>query len=242
MDCEPIGNVDAVCPHCNQPLDKKPGRKKQCPHCGQLMFVRTRPSDEKQVLVTEAQAEQIAEQWSIVNGTHEFYLAKKKDFADEKEKLRIRFGSEPSERDVRWNQLNRELIEHARQRDWGLFRNAKYEMAEILRKEEKLLDAFGFYLEVCYLDLNGPNNTGGVTDRELLREFPPWDPDDSAEALAYGVVSRAARIIQKTSLTPAEVEEVYRKRASALHTSLRLPLSPTGTWPLVREALFDEGA
>lgn len=142
-----VGNLEAVCPYCNQSLEKKPGRKKKCQHCGQFIYVRTRPSDEQQVLVTEAQAEEIGEQWSIVNGTHIAYLAEKKRFAGEKDKLAKRFGREPSDNDVRWSQLNQELLQHARQRNWGLFRNAKFEMAEILRKEDKSTDALGFYLE-----------------------------------------------------------------------------------------------
>mgnify|MGYP001579576138 CR=1 FL=1 len=34
----------------------------------------------------------------------------------------------------------------------------------------KLKDALQTYLEVCYLDLNGVNNTGGMRDPELLKE------------------------------------------------------------------------
>lgn len=67
---EAVGNVDAICPHCDQPLNKKPGRKKKCPYCGEFIFVRTRPIDGQQVLVTEAQAKKIEEQWSIVHGAH----------------------------------------------------------------------------------------------------------------------------------------------------------------------------
>jgi hypothetical protein len=221
-------------------LEKKPGRKKTCPHCGQFIYVRTRPSDEQQVLVTEPQAEQIEDQWSIVNGTHDAYLADKKRFTKEKAKLAKRFGREPSDNDVRWSQLNQQLIENARQRNWGLFRNAKFEMAEILRKEDRSTTALGFYLEVCYLDLNGPNNTGEITGRELLREYPPWNPKGPTAELAPGVLERAARIIQKTDLATVTVEEIYRKRASILHTSLRLPLSPASAWLQIREALFEK--
>jgi DNA-directed RNA polymerase subunit M/transcription elongation factor TFIIS len=73
----PVGNTDAVCPHCNHAMEKMPGRKKKCPHCGEFMYVRTRPGDGLRVLVTKSQAEQIEEQWSIRNGTHEAYLAEK---------------------------------------------------------------------------------------------------------------------------------------------------------------------
>ncbi len=127
-----VGNVEPICPHCDQRLEKKPGRKKKCPHCGDFIFVRTRPSDEQRVLVTEAEVEEIEEQWSIVNGTHDEYLAQKSRFARERVKLAQRFGREPTENDVRWSLLNQELIQHAKQENWGLFRNAKFEMAEIL--------------------------------------------------------------------------------------------------------------
>ena len=183
-----IGNIDAICPYCNQVLKKKPGRKKKCPSCSQFIYVRTRPSDKKQVLATEAQAEQIEEQWSVVNGTHDTYLRVKRRFAEEKTRLATRFGREPSDNDVQWGLLNQELLEHVQQRNWGLFRNTKFAMAEILRKENRLPAALGGYLEVCYLDLNGPHNTGGITDGELLREYPPWNHKDPTAELAPGIL------------------------------------------------------
>jgi len=235
-----VGNVDPICPHCNEGLEKKPGRKKKCPHCGQFIYVRTRPSDGKRVLVTEIQAEEIAEQWAIVNGTHDAFLAERRRFAHEKAKLARRFGREPSDNEVRWSQLNQELTEHARQRNWGLFRNAKFEMAEILRREGKQVDALGFYLEVCYLDLNGPNNTSGITDRKLLREYPPWNPRDPTADLAPGILDRASRIIAKTEMDIASVKALYDRRASLLHNSLRLPLGPDAAWPRICKALFED--
>jgi DNA-directed RNA polymerase subunit RPC12/RpoP len=232
-----IGNVDAICPHCNQPLDKKPSRKKKCPHCGEFIFVRTRPSDEQRVLVTEDQAEEIEEQWSIVNGTHGEYLAKKKRFADEKAKLAKRFGREPSDNDITWSLLNQELMVHASQQNWGLFRNAKMQMADILRKESRLVVALGMYFEVCYLDLNGPNNMSGVTDRKLLKQFPPWNPKQDA-LLAPSIVGRIARLIQKTETDERQAEELFVSRASKLKESLRLPVTVGKAWTEMRKALY----
>jgi len=233
----PVGNVDVMCPHCNQRLEKKPGRKKKCPHCGEFIFVRTRPSDEKQVLVTEAQAEEIEEQWSIVNGTHESYLAKKRRFTSEKAKLAKHFGREPSDNDVTWSLLNQELMEHASQQNWGLFRNAKMQMADILRKESKLPDALGMYFEICYLDLNGPNNMSGVTDPELLRQFPPWNPEQDA-FIAPGIVDRIARIIQKTETDQSKAKELFTAQATKLKQSLRLPVPVTKAWTEVGKAVY----
>jgi hypothetical protein len=246
-----IGNIDAVCPYCNQGLDKKPGRKKRCPHCGQSIYVRTRPSDGEKVLVTEAQSEQIEEQWFIVHGgSHDAYLLAKRRvaeeqvklagrFAEEKVKLVERFGREPSDNDVRWSLLNQELLEHIQKRNWGLFRNVKLAMADILRKEGRSSEALGFYLEVCYLDLNGPRNTEGETDSELLREFPPWDPKSALSLGFTALPGLATEMIQKINLTPVTVEELFRKKVSALHAGLHLPLSPADAWPQIRQALFD---
>lgn len=50
---ELIGNTDTICPYCSKPLDKMPSGMKSCPHCGQFMYVRTRPVDRQRVLVTE---------------------------------------------------------------------------------------------------------------------------------------------------------------------------------------------
>lgn len=233
---KPVGNVGAICPHCNKLLDKKPGRKKKCPYCGEFIFVRTRPSDEQRVLVTEAQAEEIKEQWSIVNGTHGEYLAQKKHFSDEKAKLAKRFGREPSENDIKWSLLNKDLIDHANNANWGLYRNAKFEMAEILRKESRTSPALELYLEVLYLDVNGPNNTGGIRDPDLLKEFPPFNKKDAF--LAPGVVSRAVAIIQKLELDDKGAKSIFYKIAERNFTSLRLPVTPDAGWRKIKKELF----
>jgi len=39
--------------------------------------------------------------------------------------------------------------------NWGLYRNIRFEMAELLKKEGKFKNALQTYLEVLYLDQNG---------------------------------------------------------------------------------------
>lgn len=140
-----------------------PKRKVECANCGNPVYVRTRPSDKKQVLVTKEQTDKIEEQWSIVNGTHQEYLAEKNRFAKEKERLTAKFaaGKPASDSDVEWSLLNKDSIKHAQEGNWGLYRNTRFAMAEFFKRRLKLKEALAFYFEVCYLDLNGPNNTGG---------------------------------------------------------------------------------
>jgi len=227
---EPKDERKAECPYCHQSLSKVPGSKTKCPHCGKFMFVRTRPKDNARIIVTKDEVDKIDEEWAIVAGTHDVFVAEKEEFAKEKEILRKRFGGkEPSDNDVRWGLLNKQLMEYAKNGDWGLYRNAKFQMAEILRGEMKLKDALRTYLEVCYLDLNGPSNTGGMKDAELLKEFPPFDPNRDS-FLAPGVIDLIKRIVLKLNLTKDEIKKIFVEHNSRIEKSLRLPLSAEKSW------------
>jgi len=74
----------AECPNCHKTLSKIPGAKTKCPHCGEFMFIRTRPKDNARVVVTKAGADKIDEEWSIVAGTHDILLRKKRSLRKRK--------------------------------------------------------------------------------------------------------------------------------------------------------------
>ena len=224
---EDIGNIEPICPNCGKALENKPSRKKKCPECGNFMFVRTRPSDNKKVLVTEAQAEVIEEQWSIVNGTHDSYLKEKKAFENERASQAKRFGCAPSENDVKWALLNKQLTEYALKGDWGFYRNTKLQMADILRKEKKLKNALYFYLDVFYLDLNGPNNMGGTSPR-LLKEFPPFRPNEAM--IAPGILKRILSIVKQLELDTKETEILFKDMVKEQYSFIDLPISAEKAW------------
>jgi len=188
-------------------------------------------------LQTKAEADKIDEEWTIVAGTHDIFVAEKEEFAKEKEILRKRFGGkEPSDNDVRWGLLNKQIIESAKNSNWGLYRNARFQMAEILRGEMKFKDALKTYLEVCYLDLNGVRNVGGMNDPEILKEFPPFDPKESA-FLALGVIDLIKRIVLKLNLSKDEVKQIFIEHNSRSEKSLRLPISTEQAWSLLDKEL-----
>lgn len=229
------------CPYCHKTLEKIPGKKTQCPHCGEFMFVRTRPKDNARVVVTKQEADKIEEEWSIVSGTHDYFIAEKEKFEKERESLKNRFGKEPLENDVKWGLLNKELIEHAQNMDWGLYRNARFNMAEILRKEMNLKQALIAYLEVCFIDLNGPNNAGHIKDNpELLKEFPPFDPNNFA-FVAPGVIDIIKRIMKKLNFDKNSVKSSYLEHNFRVEKSLRLPLSAENSWKSLEKEIFKMG-
>jgi len=231
-----IGLSDPVCPYCNGHLEQKPAKKKKCSHCGKYIYVRTRPQDQMKVLVTEKQAELIEEQWTIVNGTHDEYLARRHEIEGERSRLAKQFGRPPSENDVKWGLLNKEVTELASNGEWGLYRNTRFQMAELLRKESKFKQALSTYCWVCYLDLNGPRNTGGLKDPVLLRTYPPFSPREAF--LAPGIISRMAGIIKKLHVDEEEVLAVFSEAAEHDYRGLKLPVQPTEAWQKLRKELF----
>lgn len=238
-----IGNVDDVCPHCSRPLTKRPRKKAKCPYCGNFILVRTRPTDRKRVLVTEHQAREIEAQWNEIHSVPPPRIDKKKGFDDEKKKLTKKFGREPSDSDVIWSLLNKELIEHSRAQHWGLYRNTMFEMGELLRSESKWSDALKRYFEVCYLDLNGPSNCGDVSnmDRDFLRavigeEIKPFDPKSGE--LYPGVLACIEYLAKNLDLDSDKAHTQFTEATTKLEKALRLPLSPEAAWRSLEKELF----
>jgi len=75
-----IGNAEPVCPYCNYRFDKMPQRKKKCPKCANFVYSRTRPLDNKKVLIKQDQIDELESQWTNQKSseTHPFNLVNSK--------------------------------------------------------------------------------------------------------------------------------------------------------------------
>ncbi len=234
-----IGETRPICPYCTYDLKKMPGRKKSCPGCKRDIYVRTRPKDNAKILIREDEILAVEELWAKKNGTHKEFLAAQNRRQSVVNRLAKKFGHVPSANDVEWAILNEDILSHAQQMDWGLYRNARFSMAEILTKESKYAQALSCYLEVCYLDLNGPNNCGGIRDQQILKDFPPFNPKDGD--LAPGVLGRINDIVDNSDGQLNVNEAMFIDVARRAHTSLRLPLPPEKAWVKLRRELKTAG-
>lgn len=230
-----IGNTEPLCPYCEIELDIMPGRKKKCPSCGEFIYVRTRPHDRKRILIKEDQISVIEEQWAIENGAHNQYLAKLQVYNEEKETLRHRFGKEPCETDIQWSLLNKSLIEHGQNLQMGLYRNDRLAMGDLLKKASKELAALETYFEVCYIDLNGPNNCSPSLNPKMLSMFPPCNPENSF--LAGGVVKYIRKLLVSNNITLEEGRKIFIKVATSTKDSLKLPVKVNQAWEILEKEL-----
>jgi len=225
---ELLGNTDPVCPYCSKALDKIPSRKTKCPHCGNYMYVRTRPSDRKRVVVTEQDAVKIDEQWMMEHGTYDAYLAEQREFETQKAELAKKRGREPSNGDVYWAIYNKQLLEHTKRGDWGLYRNTRLNMAELLRREKRNRPALETYLEVSYLDANGPRNMGGTRDPEIISKYPPFSRDTAFQAPA--IVHYIQQLSELLGMNENELKGVFMEVAGRIRDNMKLPVPPEQAW------------
>ena len=124
----------------------------------ELHLCTTRPSDGQRILVTENEIVRVEELWAIKNGTHEDFLNKRKNYNNEIEFLRVKYNRQPTDSEIQISILQKELPAHAENGDWGLYRNSKASIAKLFFKAKNYKAALKEYLEVQFLDLNGPNH------------------------------------------------------------------------------------
>jgi len=241
---KPLGNIEPICPYCNGALEEKPKRRSKCPHCGNYFRVRTRPQDRQQVLVTEEQAEEIPKQYNPGYGRDpENWLHEKRQTLVQQRKIW----------DQQWGELNKQSRENVKNGLWGMYRNCRYQMGEVLRAEAnyillildfpkdskqgikaltRMKQAIRMYLEVVLFDVNGANNNNEFKPYETKIQF--WD---IAPAAIDWIIEMSTDLgIQRSDLRKMfyEVTDLYK--------SFSFPLTTDEAWKRFEEALTEYDA
>lgn len=140
------------------------------------------------------------------------------------------------EDDKELSRLNQELSEHAREQQWGLYRNTLFQVGELLREKGSFEEALCHYLEVCYLDLNGPKNYGVLSDVDLAEGVRSFDPE--GEGLFPGVLDRVDNVMEALGFTAKETKVVFDKASSRLESLLNLPVPHQDAWVKIEAEIF----
>lgn len=219
------------CPYCGVLLRKIPGAKTRCPTCGFDMYVRTDPHDSTRKVITKEMADKFELDWAKKNGTYDEILQEKARIERTREVLLINFkGQEPSTNDVVWRMLIEDSMKNALIQNWGLYRNTLFQMAEIVRKEKKYQHALHIYLQVCYIDLNGPQNLGGMlaAANRYSMKLEPFKPNMAF--LAPGVLERILKVSKRLSFTKNQIEQEFLNAASQIDKQSQMPKNSNRAW------------
>jgi len=138
------------------------------------------------------------------------------------------------EKQKKLRDFNRQLLREAANHNWGLYRNIKLEIAQILEEENCNLKALKHYAEILYLDINGPSNNSGIKDDpELLKEFPDFDPKHGWAG--PGMLEYAEQIIKKEAVSQNEFKALFIEINAVVHKTLKLPIDPQSAWNKILE-------
>jgi len=232
-----IGKI-SECPYCNKKLNKIPKRKSKCIFCNKYIFVRTRPLDKKKVLIKEVELNIIDREWFKYNQEKEYnQLLNDPEFLLSKKELVREFKKEPSLNDIKWRLYSKKDLEYISNRNWGLYTNNKLNKARILHTENKFDQALRLYLEVCYLDINGPNNLNVKfgEDTEIMKQLNVKDFNLNNSLLAIGVIGSLKEVIEKLNISTEKVGNLFLSLRDVV--PIELPLSLKKSWNVLLKEL-----
>lgn len=98
--------------------------------------------------------------------------------------------------DVVWGIFNKRNIEYVQSGNWGLLRNNRFNMFEILNRESKFNEAIYYLIEVLFFDLSGLINNNIIEPFDML-------------FIAPGVVDRLTKL--KDYYTPDLINLCYER-------------------------------
>jgi hypothetical protein len=132
---------------------------------------------------------------------------------------------------IQRNVYEKQGLKSIKEGNFAGFRAARLGMALLLEEEaekdeEKLRKALATHLEVCYIDVNGPQE--GTTRERELNNKAPFEPRQSL--LSGGIVNIANVYIERLGLTRAETKALFRKHNSKHLSRLNMPLSIDEGW------------
>jgi DNA-directed RNA polymerase subunit RPC12/RpoP len=242
-----IGEVDGVCPHCRRPLPAWPARSGPCPYCGQEILVRSRPLDRERVLVTEAQAVVLEDQWELHRerggGSPLRPLLNEDELEEERRSMCLRFGREPAQFDVAASLISHRAFEHMRRLELGAYRDFGLAKASLLDQQGKAQEALAGYLGVCFLDMNGARNppqqgANGqhVRSMDAATGFAP-----EMAFLAPPVIARCIQIIATLDVDEGAAKDAFTAFVERHYQTLRAPRRPHEVWPQLADTLFGAG-
>jgi hypothetical protein len=226
------------CPYCHNLLDKMPQAKKKCPQCKKEIIVRTDPEEKKKILLREDQIDEFEEKLhqiryhktilKILNYLH----IDSTEFDQTKENLKMKMGGEPTEKDVALEIVDNLGYHYFQNLDMGLFRNTILFKGSIFKVSGDLQNALITYLELCYIDSNGPNNSGSIKGNpELLQVYPPFNPERSTMIFPVPTIIEYIKQISKDlNLSKEEIHHIFFEHNLKIEKFRKLPLSVQDSW------------
>ena len=125
--------------------------------------------------------------------------------------------------DMDWAKLQSDSLRHASEGNWGLYANTLLDKANYLMRTQRFQEALDIYARLLYVDVNGPENTGGCSSGE----FPPFNKKSGMVAT---LVWNQFKACAKSCKLDGEELRLAFLRAAAIEVKDLIPLKPERAW------------
>lgn len=154
------------------------------------------------------------------------------EYIDTRNEVRVKLGKEPSNYEVMTAFLTKECGYLASRNDWGLYTNVIGKQAELSKLMGNNKEALMFYLTICYLDMNGPNNLGEMGRTPGIKRFDPQDWPLIVEPII--------KINKSLNLSEEEIKKLFFDYNKMIQDSLKLPVSLKKAWDRIEKEAFNK--
>lgn len=135
-------------------------------------------------------------------------------------------------RDEIWKKLNDDAFEHAARRNWGLYTNVFWEMAQFLKKEGNRRRELDFLLLILFLEANGPFNVGGAPDK-MLQEVGVSDFMPEDRVIPPAIAARVKTVSAEEGINQDELRKKFMS-ISEQYLNSRMPVTPSEAWEILK--------
>ena len=207
--------TNSTCPNCQFQL-KQVEKKGSCPSCKEAIVNERHFDSKKKMLLTVEQAEKLAIEkkhyhdlkWAI-------QLAEVLELSQREISAMVKSTQVGTKFSVLWVKANDMAIRYANNSKWLSFRNTRLSMGDIAYRDGHLERALGFYLAVCFIDLNGPD------DEESF--------DLQRASLRQSVLQSIREITKELSIEKDALKDLYISKSTPEKNRF-MPLTPEETW------------
>lgn len=131
------------------------------------------------------------------------------------------------------SELLAERAIHKNDHSWGLFRNSIMGLADLKYREKQFDVALRLYIQVCFIDLNGPRNIGGFEDDKRIKGFVKKEAFQ-----APAILNRVGLSATKLGLELDQVKLVFMECASEIQKELNLDYNLEIAWKKISRGAF----
>ncbi len=246
------GGPAVTCPYCGVALDIEPKAKRKCPACGETMYVKRRPDEQLPRFVTKQQADEIDLAWEQHQRQKRIVELEQrvKDAQQGKDRYqeltaRAQLEAELGHNDEAWAYFSEALTDSMKKSNFGLYRNAKLDMAMLAEREKRYQARAQLLSEVAYLDFCRCTNAGAA-GRPAFDAYinpplglPDLGPDSN---FAPGVLGAIQDAMKGGQIDLQALRGIFMSAAQQIHQSMKAPYPPEDAWTALEKALARFGS